>query len=113
MSTSLLYHTCGDPRVFLDQDGIRRGDGLVSCRGPTASLPLCDLRLDRCDPPRQPQPLVSQRAFGRKLTWIIAELPRLECKRCGALRQIEVALLNPAAATRKPSSSTFWTWRRT
>ena len=45
--------------------------------------------------PRRKAALVPQFAGGREVTWIIATLPRVECRDCGLVRQIDSGLPEP------------------
>jgi len=95
MSTSLLYHTSGVRGYSQTKTEFDGGMVLFHveaqpqvCRCSACGSTNC---LRRGNHARR----FHNVPFGRKLTWIVATLPRLECKECGAVRQIEVGFAQP------------------
>lgn len=95
MSTSLLYHACGVRgyrHVRTEFDG-----GMVSFYvEPTADR----LRCSSCRATAVIGRGSKSRRFrnvpiGGKLTWIVAEIPRVECHACGLVRQIDLGFAEP------------------
>ena len=87
MSTSLLYHAFGVRGYLHERTEFIRGEIHVTVKQSTRSLrcPACRCRrvIRRGGRTRRFRGL----PIGRRPVWIVLRVPRLECRRCGAVRQ--------------------------
>lgn len=95
MSTSLLYHACGVRGYTLTRTEFDGGMVLFYVqpqRGP-CRCSACGSRnvIHRGSQHRWFRNV----PFGARLTWIIVDLPRVECRQCHLVRQIEIGFAEP------------------
>jgi transposase len=95
MSTSLLYHAFG-VRGYVHQR--MEFDGGMVLFHVEAGSSVC--RCSACGSSDVLKRGSSRRWFrsvpiGTRLTWIVADLPRVQCRECGLVRQIDVGFARP------------------
>lgn len=95
MSTSLLYHACGVRGYSLTKTEFDGAMVLFHVEAQPQALRCAACGSNVCVRRGSHTRWFHNVPFGRKLTWIIAELPRLECKECHAVRQMEVGFAPP------------------
>jgi transposase len=95
MSTSLLYHAFA-VRGY-QQTSIQFSDGVVQFHVVPAETAICCSACGSGDVIRRGSNKRQFRAspIGLKATLIIADLPRVECRQCGLVRQIAVGFAEP------------------
>jgi transposase len=101
MSTSLLYHACGVRGYRYQRTTFAGGEVFFHV---TATAAVC--RCPCCGSGQVIRRGVATRRFrsvpiGGKLVWIMAELPRVECRDCGAIRQIDIGFAPPRCSYTK------------
>jgi transposase len=95
MSTSLLYHACGVRGYALTKTEFDGGMFLFYVE-PQPQQCRCSACGSRDVIRRGSQNRWFRNVpFGTHLTWIIVDLPRLECRQCQAVRQIEISFAEP------------------
>ncbi len=95
MSTSLLYHACGVRGYTLTKTEFDSGMILFHVE-PQPQQCRCSACGSRDVVRRGSQNRWFRNVpFGTHLTWIIVDLPRVECRQCHAVRQIEIGFAEP------------------
>lgn len=95
MSTSLLYHACGVRGYTLTKTEFDGGMILFHVQ-PQPQQCRCSACGSRDVIRRGSHNRWFRNVpFGTHLTWILVDLPRVECRRCQTVRQIEIGLAEP------------------
>src|SRR5262249_19149393 len=108
MSPSLLYHAFGIRGYDYVRTDYRGGQVIF-----TIAQDPDDCRCSACGSHEVISRGHVERRFlnvpiGDRPTAVILLIPRVECRACGAVRQVEVPFADPVAATPGPSSPTPW-----
>jgi len=95
MSTSLLYHGFGVVGYRYIRTDYREGDIIFTIKRKNFSVqcPVCNSK-DVIRHGALPRWLHSL-PIGRKSTYIKTEIPRVECKECGTIRQADIGFADP------------------
>ena len=111
MSTSLLYHAFGIRGYEYIRTDYQGGATIFTIRQDPE-----DCRCSACGSREVISRGHAERQFtalpiGSRKTTVALPIPRVECRACGAVRQVEVPFADPSAATPSPSSGTSWSCR--
>lgn len=104
MSTSLLYHACGIRGCMLTKTEFSSGMMLffLEAQPQHCRCLVCGSRnvIRRGSQTRWFRNV----PFGTHLTWIVIDLPRVECRQCQVVRQIKIGFAEPRRHFEPPST---------
>jgi len=110
MSTSLLYHAFGVRGYQYARTDYRGGDVIFTVRREPAKC-----RRPACGSARLVSRGRVERRFrtvpiGGRAVFLDLAVPRVECRDCGDVRQVEVGFADARRSSTRPSSATPWSW---
>ena len=113
MSTSLLYHAFGVRGYRYVKTKYVGGEVIFTIEQPRESYccSACGSEdvIGRGQSPRRFRTV----PIGGKPVYLVLAVPRVECRHCGVVRQVKMALPILASRTLKPFSGTPWNFRST
>ena len=95
MSTDLLYHGFGIHGYEHVETSFDNGEVQLAIRHKRASSRCSSCHCWNVVLRGEQQRLIRTVPLGRKAVWLLVSIPRVECRRCGVIRQIRLSFAEP------------------